>query len=237
MTQPPPPPPGTPPPPPPGTPPPGSGWGQAPAAGSFRVGEAISYGWTVYWQNAGPMIVLALVIFGVNMAIGLAGSNFDNATSQVLLNIISFLIGIILAMGLIRASLAVVSGGTPAVAMLFLTEGFGAYFLASILVGIGVVLGMIALIVPGIILAIMWHFFGYVIVEDPSTGALDAMRRSAEITRGHRWQLLGLGFALLGLNILGLLLCIVPIIFTYGITAITVAYTYRHLTGQAVVQP
>ncbi len=121
--------------------------------------------------------------------------------------------------------------------MLFLPDGFGAYFWASILVGIGVVLGLIALIVPGIILAIMWHFFGYVIVENPGIGPIDAMRRSAEITRGHRWQLFGLGIALLGLNILGLLLCVVPIIFTYGITAITVAYTYKRLTGQAVVQP
>lgn len=232
MTQPPPPPPGTPPP-----PPPGSSWGEAPQAGSFQVGEALSYGWNIYWQNAGAMIVLALVIFGVNLLIGIAGGSFDNVASQILLNVISFLVGIILAMGLIRASLAVVSGGTPEVRMLFLPDGFGAYFWASILVSIGVVLGLVALIIPGIILAIMWHFFGYVIVENPGTGPVDAMRRSAEITRGHRWQLFGLGMALLGLNILGLLLCVVPIIFTYGITAITVAYTYKRLTGQAVVQP
>src|SRR3990172_4488138 len=125
MTQPPP-PPGPPPPPPPGMPPPpppGGSWGQGPQAGSFEVGEALSYGWNIYWQKAGPMIVLALVIFGVNIVIGALGSRFDNVASQVLLNIISFLVGIILAMGLIRASLAVVTGGEPHVNMLFLTDG------------------------------------------------------------------------------------------------------------------
>lgn len=183
------------------------------------------------------MITLALVIFGVNILIGLAGSSFDNVGSQVLLNIISLLVGMILAMGLIRASLTVVSGGTASVRMLFLPDDFGAYFWASILVIIGVVLGLVAFIVPGIILAVMWHFFGYVIVENPGTGPIEAMRQSAEITRGHRWQLFGLGLALLGLNILGLMMFVIPIIFTYGITAITLAYTYKLLTGQPVIEP
>ena len=111
----------------------------------------------------------------------------------------------------------------------------GLMALASILVGLGVIGGLILFIVPGIILAIMWHFFGYVIVQDPATGPTDAMRRSAEITRGSRWQLFGLGLLLFGINILGALACGIGIVFTYGITAIAVAYTYKTLSGQPVV--
>jgi len=228
MSQPPPPPPGTPPPPPPGD------WSQPATGGAFNVGDAISYGWNAYWKNVGPLLLLSLVIFAVNVVIAIAGSGVDNVGGRILLQLISFLVGIILAMGLIRASLAVTEGRMPEVSMLFQTDGFGSYLAASILVTLGVVLGLILLIVPGIILAIMWHFFGYVIVQDTTTGPIDAMRRSAEITKGYRWQLLGLGLLLFLINIAGALACGVGIIFTYGITAIAVAYAYRVLSGQPV---
>jgi len=97
------------------------------------------------------------------------------------------------------------------------------------------VFGLVLFIVPGVILAIMWQFFGYVIVEHPETSATDALRRSANITRGQRWQLFGLGILLLGINFVGLVACGIGLIFTYGITVVTIAYAYKTLSGQPVV--
>lgn len=221
---PPPPPPGAQPPP----PPPSTG-------GSFSVGEAISYGWRAYWKNVGPLIVLALIILAVNLFIVLIGSGVHGLAGRLVLQLISFIVGIVLAMGLIRASLAVVEGRNPDVGLLFQTEGFGPYLVAAVLVTLGVAAGLILCLIPGIILAIMWHFFGYVILENPATTPIDAMRRSAEITRGYRWQLLGLGLLLIAINIVGAFACGVGLLFTYGITAVTVAYAYKTLSGQAVV--
>jgi len=215
-----------PPPPPPGTPP--------PSGVSFSVGDAISYGWNAYWRNVGPMLLLALVIFGVNVVINLVARGTDSVPSLIVLQIISLLVGIIFAMGLIRAAIAVTEGRMPEVRMLGQTEGFGMYLAASVLVLLGVLAGFILLIVPGIILAIMWQFFGYVIVEDPTKGPVEAMRRSAEITRGRRWQLFGLGLLLILINLAGVLACGVGVVFTYGITAIALAYTYKVLSGQPV---
>jgi Protein of unknown function (DUF975) len=225
---PPPPPPGAPPPPPP--PPPSSPGG----GGSLRVGDAISYGWTAYWKNVGPFLLLVVIIAAVNFVISLLGTGVSGLAGRLVLQILSFLVGAILAMGLIRAALAVVEGRAPDVRMILETDGLGPYVVASILVGIGIVIGFFLLIVPAIILSIMWAFFGFVIVENPTIGPVDALRRSAEITRGHRWQLLGLGLLIIGINILGLLACCVGVLFTYGITAITVAYTYKTLGGQPV---
>jgi len=224
---PPPPPPGTPPPPPP------DAWG-APSRGEFSVGDALSYGWNMYWRNVGPMVVLALVILAVNLVIGLIGSGTDSTGGQIVVNLLSLIVGVVLGMGLIRASLAVVEGGTPRADMLLRTDGFLQYLVASVLVGIGVVLGLVLLIVPGLVLLVMWHFFGYVIVEEPTTGPVEAIRRSTEITRGYRWQLFGLLLLLLLINVLGFLACGVGLLFTYGISAVTVAYAYKRLTGQAV---
>jgi uncharacterized membrane protein len=95
--------------------------------------------------------------------------------------------------------------------------------------------GFVLCIIPGVILAIMWQFSGYVIVENPSTGPVDALRRSAEITRGNRWQLLALGIVLIGINLVGLVACGVGLIFTYGITVVTLGYAYKTLSGQPVV--
>jgi uncharacterized membrane protein len=247
QSPPPPPPPGMPPPPPPpGTPPPPAPLAQRP----FGVGEAISYGWNKYWQNVGMLLLITVVILVINVVVSGVASAVGNAFPRlkftsgsttygigvgfILLQIVSLVVGAVLAMGLIRATLAVTEGRKPDISMVFRFEGVGSYIIASILVGLGVLIGFIFVIVPGIILLIMWQFFGYVIVENPGTRATDAMRRSAEITRGHRWQLFGLGLLLIGINFLGLLACCVGVIFTEGITAMTVAYAYRTLSGEPV---
>ena len=221
--QPPPPPPGASPPPPP-----------PPEGVTLEVGAALTYGWNAWVQNIGPMIGLAAIIVGVNIVIGLIGSGVDTLVGTILLQTISIVVGIVLAMGLIRASLAVTEGRTPSVAMFLETDGFWSYLVASIIVGIGIVAGLILLIVPGIILAVMWQFFGYAIVDRPGTRAIEAMGRSADITRGNRWQLFGLVLVLLLINILGALLCGVGLIATYGITVLTIAYAYRLLSGQPI---
>lgn len=243
---PPPPPPGMPPPPPPPGMPPPAPLAQRP----FSVGEAISYGWSKYWQNLGVLLLITVLIAVINGAFSGLASVVGNALPRIkftsgattysigvgfiVLQIATLVVGAVLAMGLIRATLAVAEGRKPEISMLFRPEGLGSYVVASILVTLGVLIGFVLLIVPGIILLIMWHFFGYVIVENPETGAIDAMRRSAEITKGHRWELFGLGLLLIGINFLGLLACCVGVIFTEGITAMTVAYAYKTLSGEPV---
>ena len=210
----------------------------APASGAaFSVGDAISYGWTAYWKNVGPLVVITLVIFAVQLVISILGNATDSGAGRIVLQAISFLVGIILAMGLIRAALAVCEGRKPEVAMLAQTDGFLNYLVASILFGIAVVIGLFLCIIPGIIFAVIFFYFGYSIVQQPELGAMDALKRSAEITSGHRWQLFGLALLLVLINLVGLLACGVGVLFTYGITAIAIAYSYKTLSGQAVAQP
>jgi hypothetical protein len=55
----------------------------------------------------------------------------------------------------------------------------------SMLVGLGVGVGLIALIVPGVLLALMWSLAVPVKVLE-SKGATDAMSRSSDLTKGDR---------------------------------------------------
>ena len=58
--------------------------------------------------------------------------------------------------------------------------------------------------------------------------------RSAEITKGNRWNLFALGLVLLLVNLVGLLLFVVGVLFTMGISLVTLAYVYRVQGGAPV---
>jgi hypothetical protein len=62
----------------------------------------------------------------------------------------------------------------------------------SILVFLGLAIGFALLIIPGVIMALRWAVtLPACMVE--GKGPLASMRRSAELTKGHRWKLFGIG--------------------------------------------
>ena len=61
----------------------------------------------------------------------------------------------------------------------------------SILTGLAVAVGFILIIVPGIMMALAWCVNIPVVVVERK-GVFDAFGRSADLTRGHRWAILGL---------------------------------------------
>jgi len=81
----------------------------------------------------------------------------------------------------------------------------------------------------------VFGFYGFVIAErGDGVGVTESLKRSADITRGNRWNLFGLGVVLLLINIVGALLCFVGLLFTLGISILAWAYAYRTLSGEAV---
>jgi uncharacterized membrane protein len=221
-----------PPPPPPPPPSPGS----RPAGDQpVSVGDAVSYGWSAYWKNVGPMVVIALVIFGINVVFSAIGRASDSVGFQILLQLIGWLLGLFLALGWFRVALEITRGTRPEVGDVFKAEGYGPYIVASIVFGIGFFIGLILFVIPGIIFAVVFGFYGFVAAEQGNAAvAMDTLKRAADITRGHRWQLFGLAIVLLLINFVGLLACGVGLLFTSGITIIAWAYTYRRLSGAPI---
>jgi ABC-type multidrug transport system fused ATPase/permease subunit len=66
----------------------------------------------------------------------------------------------------------------------------GPLIVAGILAGIAVGIGLLLLIVPGLFLLTIWAVVAPAIVIE-RTGALGAFGRSAELTKGNRWQVFG----------------------------------------------
>ncbi|RKY68944.1 MAG: hypothetical protein DRP97_05810 [Candidatus Latescibacterota bacterium] len=80
-----------------------------------------------------------------------------------------------------------------------------AVLLAFILVMLVISIGMMAFIVPGILLAVWFYLSPYAIVIDEAEG-WDAFRRSKQLVRGHGGKVLGIIGASFGIELAGSLL-------------------------------
>ena len=204
--------------------------------GNLDAGTAIGYGWKAMTRYIGPFVLIALVVVLVQVALSVAGYYIDNYWLRMTWNILVWVVGLILAMGLIRAALAVLDGGRPDVGMLFHTEGLLPYLVASILVGLAVGVGLILCIIPGLILGFLFAFYGYAIVDRKTGDAIEAMKISWNLTSKNIGPLILLFILAFLINLVGALLCGVGLLFTYPITAVAIAYAWRTLTGGRIAE-
>ena len=70
-------------------------------------------------------------------------------------------------------------------------DAFTPLFFAILLAAAGILLGLLALIVPGLYLAVRWFFVPQTVVLDGARGA-GALTRSGELVQGFWWRTLGI---------------------------------------------
>lgn len=116
--------------------------------------------------------------------------------------------------------LAVARDEGPSIGMLFRGfSNFGPAFLLMLVTIVFVLLWSVLLVVPGIIAALSYSQAFFIMADDPSVGAMGALRKSKEMMRGMKWKLFCLGFRFIGWY----LLCMVPIliaVMTAGFTLV-----------------
>ena len=110
-------------------------------------------------------------------------------------------------------------------------EASASIIVAELLTSIIVGLGFIALIVPGVILLLGYSQTTLLLADNPDMTAVEAMRESRLLMRGHRWEFFLLVFSFIGWSFLSAL--------TYGLSEIyaspyrvsTYCNYYMDLTG------
>ncbi len=115
-----------------------------------------------------------------------------------------------ISIGLATYSLAIANQKDYSYNQIF--TGFKYFFKALflfLLFNISFLIGFIFLIIPGIIIALMFSQIFYIMAEDPQTGVIDVLKKSASLMKNKKLQLFGLGMRYVGLFILG--------VFTLGI--------------------
>lgn len=199
----------------------------------LEIGAAFSYGWAKFKENVGQWLLIALVVVVVNLVFTLFARSLDSLFMMLVVQLIGFIVGQIVTLGLIRAALDVTQGLAPDVSRVFKTEHLGTFIVASILYGIAVSVGIILCVIPGIFLAIMFTFYGYYIL-DRGAGATDSLGASWNLVKSNFGSILGLLILAILLNFVGLALCGVGILVTGPVTWTAIAYAYRTLNGEPV---
>lgn len=208
--------------------------------------ECVLFGWNTFKQRPWIFISAALLLFGIGAFLNVPQSIAKTlqGSESVILGLAAFivctLLSFLLSMGktafYLRAHDQV---GAVRLADLWHPRPYIRFAAASMLAGILTILGFILLILPGIIVGIIVGFTSYIVI-DRGLSPLEALRESARITKGNRWNLFVLGAALLGINILGFCAFILGLLITMPISTLAIAHAYRQLSGEgapAIVSP
>lgn len=193
------------------------------------------------WKLFGEILV-------VPAALGVLGAFF---TYSALGGLFSLALGIVsifmtIALLLVLDGRAAEARGAYKSSMAF----FWTYLAVSILVGIAILLGLIALVIPGIILTV-WFIFSTNIVVLEGKGIIDSIKQSREYVKGKWWPVFVrlLVLAVLGIVLFSILEAIFPIATIAGVLVNNVvgilvapfalAYVYlmyRDVKGGAVME-
>jgi uncharacterized membrane protein len=202
----------------------------------LSVGESIRFGWETFKKR--PLLIIGAFVIAMLVS-GITSSLLDPAegapvtVSVIVMSLISAVIGLLVEIGLVTFSLRAHDNVAAAKIMdLWNPKPFVWYLVGQIAVGLGVLIGFVLLIVPGVMLALGWMFSSYLII-DKGRGPLEAMKESWAMTKGHKWQLLLLVLALIGINILGLLALVVGLLVTVPVSMLAVVHVYRKLSATA----
>lgn len=196
---------------------------------TFSTKEALKFGWETTKKNFWFLTGLTLLCWVVGYLPQLLDSGHSNRGSWVI-TIAAALLSAWVQLGSMRILLALVDGKQPSFALMKMDiKSPIYYFVASILVGILVAAGLFLLVVPGIMVALAVGMYGYRII-DAKAGIVDSLKQSAAITKGHRWNLLGLGIVIFLLNMVGAMLALIGLLITMPVTMVAYAYVYRKLT-------
>jgi hypothetical protein len=152
-----------------------------------------------------PLLALACINLVIHLAIAAIHLPVSPSTAQLPGLALSFLMDPILQAAAITAVLDRLGGATPGLGR-SLANGFRFWWRMLVLnlaIGLGVGFGTLLLVIPGVLLGLRWAVAAPVLVAE-ADGISNALVRSASLTRGHRWAILGLGA--LAIIVLGVLL-------------------------------
>lgn len=214
------------------------------------VGGVIRRVFQIYGDQAGVLIGAAAVVFVV---IGIISALLVViAPVLAILAFVVILVGTTLFTGMVVELVADVQDGrrdaTVGQLLQAATPVIGKLILVGIVAGIGIAIGFVLIVIPGLILITIWSVVAPVVVlERP--GGLGALGRSRELVRGNGWQVFAVIVVLvIGVGIVaavieaigdsggtgvGIVVRIIVQILTAPLSALAAAVLYYELGGVA----
>ncbi len=205
--------------------------------------SAVKFGWETFkrrpWFFVGSTLVIGMAYAVVESITGAidAGITGSSDAPSVVGTVLNFVLGTFISMGVTAFYLAAHDNpDTVDLTALWHPQPFWKYFGAYLLVGLAVGIGIILLIVPGIIFALMFMFATFIVI-DRGLGPIDALNESSRIGKGYKWQLFGFTLVLVLINLLGLLALVVGLLVSVPVTSLAFTHVYRVLSARSGAQP
>lgn len=214
----------------------------------FDPGDVVSASWQIYKREFG-VVLGAVLIAGIisnmvsapSIVIGFIqdfqrNQGLDPEPVLELLYWVFFipaqLVGLFLNIGVNRVLFKVARGKETGIGEIF---SGGRYFLrmlgSTLLFALMLMVGFAACIVPGVIVALMFWPFAWVLIDEDSPG-IDCLWRARELTRGNWGSAFLLALVGFGLVLLGFAACCIGFIFTFPLAQLLPAVAYCRMTGQ-----
>jgi hypothetical protein len=158
--------------------------------GPFRIGPIFGRAWSIYIANFVKFTAVAIAIALPQLFFGRDHIAIENVPGLVVLIVIAIIFYFVGQAVILYGAFQAMRGRTFLVGEAARRGLSRVLWIIAIafLVTLGVAIGFLLLIVPGIILAVRWSVAVPACVVE-NLGPLAAMRRSAELTRGHRWKI------------------------------------------------
>jgi hypothetical protein len=181
----------------------------------LRLGSIISRSGAVLSRHFLTFLMVTLIAYSPTLLIAGLQTGEPIEPSEALGQALWALLGVVLLMVLSTLSYAIILHAAfqdmrrrPVRLAESLNVALGRFFPLiglAFVAGFLIVLGLILLIVPGLILYMMW-FVGVPVCVVERLGPWTSLRRSRELTKGHRWKLFALALLLLVPNLGGSLI-------------------------------
>jgi hypothetical protein len=166
----------------------------------LSIGDVLGEAWTLYTKFLGRFFMTALIVYAVlDLLSALASvAAGDSVGAGIFWGLIAALVGIVGYFWVQTALVETVRDVRDGRADRTIGETFStvqprlpAAIAAGILAAIGIAIGFLLLIIPGLYLLTIWSMLiPVIVIEERSAG--EAFTRSREVVRGNGWAVFGL---------------------------------------------
>lgn len=111
---------------------------------------------------------------------------------------------------------------------------FGSSWVAFIVSGLVIGLGMMLLVIPGIIASLAYSMAFFILADNPGMGGIEALKQSRQLMKGHKWQYFVLNLSFIGWHLLAWLTLGLAYIYVLPYQSAAQANFYAKLKSESL---
>ncbi|MFK7779331.1 MAG: hypothetical protein QM501_14590 [Gimesia sp.] len=210
----------------------------------INIGDVFSRSWGLFKSNLGMclatsflafviyVVVIIAVVVGSGVLVAMLGNDFA-IIAKLLINIVIYFVVFMLQLGVQKIFLQITRGEPTEISTLF---SGGPYLwrmlLCTFIFGIVTLIGYVFLIIPGIILALMYWPYSFLLIDRDLPG-IQSFTESKKATQGNLLNLFGIYLATIGIFLIGGIVTLgIGFIFLFPFMILVQTVTYAEMTSQ-----